>query len=112
MSCGWGDGDEGIPLGSVWRRARKPHTCCACRETIPRGHRYHVWSIVFPGYGKGSFKHCARCWLLADFLLTTTQEPIDVYLDCGHEWDDPDAPEQALAFLTPEEAQQQITEAA
>lgn len=34
------DGDEATFSRTEWRKARKPHKCCECRETIPSGVKY------------------------------------------------------------------------
>ena len=51
------------------RRARKPHICCECHETIPAGALYEfVW-----GKWDGQFntyKTCARCANIRDEYFT------------------------------------------
>lgn len=93
----------------TWRRARIAHRCCACRETIRPGDRYHYLSGVWDG-NPGSYKHCARCWTLLDAI---TEQWIDdgsdfgprLDLSCGQPWDfDAPAPVE-LAFVTADEAQ-------
>jgi hypothetical protein len=106
-------GESPAAWSAQWRRARKEHRCCACREGIRPGDRYHHFSGVWDG-SPGSYKHCARCWHLYK-LLEERQDPyaaedgagISLTMDCGELWrDNFNAPEPAeLAFLTPDEAQ-------
>jgi len=49
------------------RKARKPHGCHACGETIRNGDSYTVASIVFDGSAR-SVKRCARCQVLHEHL--------------------------------------------
>jgi hypothetical protein len=110
--------DEGAPeaWSERWRRARKEHRCCACRETIRAGDRYHYVSGIWEG-GPASFKHCARCWAMFAELTERTRwgDSVALQLDCGQSWEDvfTDAPPDeiaALAFLTPDEAQGDLVE--
>lgn len=95
---------------SVCRRARKEHKCCACGDTIPRGHKYHVEKLIGVGSDAGveTYKHCVRCSMMYELLRRTAQpgDLIDLTLDCGEVWDGPeDDPFQLLAFMTPEDGQ-------
>ena len=89
-----------------WQRARKTHTCTACRETIRPGDLYHVLTGVWDGEWD-SFKHCARCWKMIRALADLTGEAVDLELNCGETYEPvgDDDPLLALAFLTPDEAQ-------
>jgi hypothetical protein len=106
------DADPVAAYKETWRKARKDHWCCACRETIPRGHLYHYCSFVFDGRGE-SLKHCARCWEIYLFISDAQDDPrasVNLELNCGMSWKDAfeeDPPEEvaALAFMTPEEGQ-------
>lgn len=95
-------------------RARKPHTCCACQETIPVGHLYSYTFTLFEGSAQG-FKHCLRCDRMLDILhekhrAADSDWTVDIELNCGHEWKDffdgePPPELVALAFMTPDEMQ-------
>lgn len=96
----------------VWNerrvKARKEHTCSACRETVRKGDRYvrdamlsdGDWSVVI---------RCERCELIFDHLqerMAGTDECADRELDCGHDYEErwgEDPPEwlAALAFWVP-----------
>jgi hypothetical protein len=93
----------------TWRRARKPHRCRACDETIRRGDRYHYSSGVWDGR-PDSFAHCARCWAIYLALQAELEpgEGIDLDLDCGETWqsafgEEPPEAVARLAFLLPDE---------
>lgn len=91
-----------------WRRARKGHQCCACRETIRPGDRYHHLSGIWDGE-PDAFKHCARCWHLFQILVDRADGEVSLRLDCGTPWGDVFDPAEEpgdLAFLTPDEAQE------
>lgn len=96
-------------------RARKEHRCCACRETIPIGHRYAYESYIWDS-AVYSNKRCLRCQYLYAYLENDRRagvvggDYIDPELDCGHSWEDTHEgeppPEIArLAFMTRDEAQ-------
>jgi hypothetical protein len=94
-------------------RARKPHRCDACEETIERGHRY--WRIGIVWDGARTVRRCERCQAMHQHLRTLCLGSYDDMwpderLRCGtdyrREWDrDPPAEIAALAFATPEEMQ-------
>lgn len=98
---------------TTWPKARKPHKCCACGESIAAGHRYARTFIVWEGTSS-SYKHCARCWMMLEHLWSAVDGGVAVAweLDCGENWLNTigDLPDEvaALAFLTPAEAQQTI----
>jgi len=97
------------------RKARKEHRCCACKETIERGHRYVYVTAVFEGT-VDVYKRCVRCEKIFQTLvdkLSDRDEWPDEDLNCGHVWEDNDIgalPSEVaeLAFLSPSEAQAQI----
>lgn len=104
------DGEYPNAWRSIWRTARKQHTCCACREVIDAGHRYRYSSGIWDGE-PSSFKHCVRCWRLFEALCDRADEPVDIGLSCGHTWEEifASAPPEdivELAFLTPDEGQE------
>jgi hypothetical protein len=93
-------------------RARKPHRCCACDDTIPPGHRYCRVFVLFDGR-KESFKRCARCQTIHEHLRDLGDGEMwpDERLNCGEEYRDHwgvEPPEHiaALAFVEPTEMQQ------
>ncbi len=88
-------------------RARKPHTCDACTETIPPGVFYTRIGTVFDG-DVDSFKRCMRCQTIHEHLRTLGDGEMwpDERLNCGEEyrahWGVEPPPEiAALAFLGP-----------
>ena len=111
-----GQAETGSAYAEEWRTARKEHRCCACRETIRAGDRYHhVWG-VWDGE-VDTFKHCARCWRIFQALVERMDgDPVDLMLDCGTKWEENfgelPADVAALAFMTREEAQIQTRPAA
>ncbi len=98
------------------RRARKPHTCSACSEPIPIGHRYaHVSAILD---GVTVYRRCARCQTLHLALRELGDGDMwpDERLNCGEEYEEhwgepPPAELAALAFVTPEDAQELLPSA-
>lgn len=86
------------------RRARKEHTCSACHEIIPKGHRYHYTVIKYDSELE-DWKHCLRCWAICKALWATGARAIDMDLNCGETWEDPPPEVAALAFTTQEEMQ-------
>ena len=116
--------DGGDEYPDVWdesvRRARKEHTCGACKEPIKRGHLYSRTACLYEG-SWDFWNRCARCEAIYRFLKPLVrdlgeedgfecEQYCDPALNCGHTFQDNfkrDAPlaVQALAFLKPEEAQ-------
>lgn len=107
----YGDGDYAECTNIKTRRARKPHTCDACSETIDRGHEYTHVFFVFDG-SPYVYKRCARCEVIYEHLSDRIykegdgEEFCDEELNCGHtyeqRWEEP-PPEwlAALAFWRP-----------
>ena len=90
---------------SEWRRARKPHTCVGCVETIRPGDRYHYSSGIWDG-DPDSFKHCARCWRVFQILQEESDfGAVDLELNCGEDYEGDNPEMYALAFMTADEAQ-------
>lgn len=86
------------------QRARVPHRCSACRETIRPGDRYRRIESLFDG-DWSTVKQCARCMAVYDALAAEfgTSE-IDPKLNCG-EVAPEGSPLHEMAFVTPDEAQ-------
>ena len=93
------------------RKARKPHRCAACRETIPPKAKYWVISWLWEGRFDG-LKRCGRCQKMHAHLLKKcrdngySDEYPDHELNCGHDyterWGVEPPPEiAALAFALP-----------
>lgn len=98
------------------RRAAKPHTCCACRETIEPGHRYYVIGVVFDGSAE-SYKRCLKCQTTHEHLRGLAPGELwpDEKLNCGEEytehWGCEPPPDIArLAFMTQAEAQVELAD--
>ena len=89
-----------------WRRARKQHTCYACRETIQPKYLYHYSAGSWDGHFQ-TFKHCARCWKVFRTLEDANDwgDAIDLGLNCGETYDGDDPEMLALAFASPDEVQ-------
>lgn len=94
-------------------RARKPHTCDACHETISVGHWYARVGTVFDGRAE-TVVRCLRCQAIHEHLRTLSSPNDEVWpderLDCGEgyepHWGFSPPPEiAALAFVTPAEMQ-------
>ena len=101
--------DSATDIDRRWQRARKPHRCGACGETIRVGDRYHIAVSIQDG-DFSSFQHCARCWWMVEELWAAGVEAVQWDLNCGETWDARDVPDEVaeLAFLTLDEAQAQI----
>ena len=92
-------------------KARKPHACDACHETIAPSHVYMHVGIVFEGSGE-TIKRGMRCQAIHEHLRDLGDFDVwpDERLDCGEEYrdhwrTDPPSWVAALAFQTPDEAQ-------
>ena len=99
--------DAPSATSETWRRARKSHLCCACGEEIHAGDRYHYTSGIWDGRAD-SFKHCARCMMMLDWLmreLAGSGDLVQFDLNCGEEYEDPPPEIADLAFMTRAEAQ-------
>jgi hypothetical protein len=96
-------GDASVSLGATWPRARKPHRCDACRETIKPGEKYRREGHVLDG-GMWTSMHCHRCWRIVEALFVARpREVIDFDLNCGEVWEDPPEEVAALAFALPKD---------
>lgn len=91
-------------------KARKSHTCSACKDPIAPGHQYFRVSWIFEGKAEG-IKRCARCQIIHDHLKDVAA-PYDMWpaekLNCGEEYREHwgvEPPEEiaALAFALPGE---------
>ena len=88
-----------------WVRARKPHRCTVCDETIRRGDLYHKADGLWEG-DWGHYKHCARCWRLFEALNAQAPGQIPLGLDCGEVYEGPpDDSWHLMAFMTRNDAQ-------
>lgn len=93
-------------------RARKEHTCEACRETIPGGVRYARIFVLFDGEKK-HYKRCLRCQAIHEHLRGLCLEQGDMWpderLNCGQayeeEWGETPPEIAELAFLSPGDVQ-------
>jgi hypothetical protein len=93
------------------KRAAKDKRCDACHEIIRRGDLYCDTRMLYDGEWS-DVARCARCeamFLVIDDALPSGEVP-DRELNCGHTWEEryeepPPVEYQALAFLTPDEAQ-------
>lgn len=98
-------------LQDGWVSARKPHRCYACRETIRVGDRHHVVVQIYDGK-PDRFRHCARCYAIMDAILDAGAESVQWDLNCGERWEENfgELPDEvaALAFITPDEAQERL----
>lgn len=101
---------------SAWqekvRKANKEHRCIACKETIRVGDVYNYSSGIWDGRPE-SYHHCLRCFTMLRALMDISQEPVDLHLACGNNWEDvfDDPPPEhllKLAFMTPDEAQKEL----
>ena len=94
-------------------KARKAHTCSACKDTIAPGHLYTRVAVVFDGTVT-SYKRCVRCQTLHKHLRELCSYDMwpDERLACGmayeEEWGELPEEIEELAFLTPEEAQKRL----
>jgi len=64
MNCACSAGDNGeYPefFNESFPVARKEHTCCECRETIPKGSKYQYVAGKWDGYFD-TFKTCMGCY--------------------------------------------------
>ena len=96
------------------RKARKEHTCSACKETIRKGELYCSVFTVFDGV-TDSLKRCGACQTTHKHLRAVIYDRDydhdqlwpDERLNCGmsyeEEWGDCPADIAALAFVTSEE---------
>jgi hypothetical protein len=105
----YGDGDYCAVHDSTWRKARKPHNCDACGESITPGRTYH--RSAWPCDGSWSVTlRCERCEAIFAHLtsrMSRADEYCNPELNCGHEyeerWREPPPEIAALAFWLPGE---------
>lgn len=91
-------------------RARKPHVCAACKETIAVGRRYMSVRTVFDGLAQ-TIKRCMRCQSIHEHLRTLDHDGElwpDERLNCGEEYKahwgvEPPEYIAAMAFALPAE---------
>ena len=107
----YGDGDYCPVWEETSPKARRPHKCHACGETIPVGTVYSRTFYVFDGDAHTT-KRCPRCQLIYEHLSARirsegdVEEFCDAELKCGHEYterwrEEPSAALAALAFWRP-----------
>jgi hypothetical protein len=102
----YGDGECPSVQDDEFRRARKPHKCSACGETVTPGRVYHRTFYVYEGDPNVTIR-CERCQALYEHLSDKIakegdcEEFCDDALNCGHEyeerWEEP--PPEAIAAL-------------
>ncbi len=93
--------------GETPRRARKPHVCDACLETVPARGAYTAVFLVHPDGRTEALKRCSRCQTIHEHLRTLA--PADMWpderLQCGMDYEEewgPLPPEMvAAAFALP-----------
>lgn len=102
------DGEYATSFTATWPRARKPHRCDACKETIPPGTKYRRQGYAFEGSAYTAI-HCPRCWAMVKALEDKPgrRGPIDTNLDCGEVWENPPEEVAALAFALPKDFDEQ-----
>jgi hypothetical protein len=108
MSVSCDDGDPAQAWNEKTQRARKPHTCSACKLTIRPGDTYTRDKLLYDGRWDLVIR-CARCQLIFEHLHPLCSAEGDAparELDCGHDYNerwDRDPPEwlAALAFWLP-----------
>lgn len=103
----------------TYPKARKPHTCVACRRDIRPGDVYTRVYILFDGSGR-TVKRCLRCQSIHLHLRELCREAdYDMWpheaLNCGSSYEDewevpPPEDIQAIAFMTDDEAQAKLVE--
>jgi hypothetical protein len=103
----------------VIRKARKPHTCDACKLPIERNHLYAVVHLVFDG-SASSIKRCGACEVTHEHLrelcrysgdYTWPDEKLNCGLDYEREWkQEPPFAITATAFMTTDERGALLTE--
>jgi hypothetical protein len=110
-----GDGEPVDRWDQSVRRSKADRDCDACRQTIEPGQLYHRTAYLYGGSWE-VIERCARCEAMYRILQplvrkrSENEEICDDRLNCGHTWrdnfdEDPPLEVQALAFLTPTEAQ-------
>jgi hypothetical protein len=107
----YGDGSCPDICADQWRKARRSHRCCACREEIAPGHRYHRTTFLFDG-AWSVYERCERCQAIFEHLSERMAESGDseeycaAALNCGHDYEErwrgpPPEAIAALAFWLP-----------
>jgi hypothetical protein len=66
------------------KRARKPARCCACREAIRVGERYHHFDGLYDGAWY-CYRQCLVCQAHWQAIASRTGSAM-LDLDCGEEW--------------------------
>ena len=115
MSTYAGDGEPVVRMDRSVHRSKIERKCDACRRMIEAGQLYHRSAYLYDGSWE-VIDRCARCEGMYRILSPLVRswsggdEICDDRLNCGHTWqdnfkDEPPVEVQALAFLTPSEAQ-------
>lgn len=60
MSCYYGEGDLPTVSTTAWRKARKAHRCCECKDLIRPGERYEHATGLWEGEWS-TYKTCEDC---------------------------------------------------
>jgi hypothetical protein len=62
MNCCLSEAEDGVLefASTIERRARKPHRCCECRETISPGQRYVIHVGIWD-WEWSRYKQCIEC---------------------------------------------------
>lgn len=71
MSCE--DGEPVVVENRCIRRARKQHTCCACKRTIEPGQLYAYNFLVWDGIGT-TYRRCGACEITWRHLLALCEQ--------------------------------------
>lgn len=100
------DGDGPDFCADRVQRARKPHRCCACKETIRPGDEFRLIAGKWDG-NFHQFRQCSRCAAMYDAIEEHATDGVVITLNCGHTWEEVigECPEevQSLAFALPGE---------
>lgn len=60
MDCYCEEGDLPAVSRTEWRKARKAHICCECKDIIRLGERYELTAGLWDGEWK-TFSTCGHC---------------------------------------------------
>ncbi len=60
MDCYCEEGDLPAVSRTEWRKARKAHICCECKDIIRLGERYELTAGLWDGEWK-TFRTCGDC---------------------------------------------------
>lgn len=104
------DGDTSDVTTTTKRVARKPHTCCECRQTIQRGQTYEHTSGLWDGDWQ-TYKTCLPCVEIRHALMCEGWNYQNLWEDIREHWHQGGSPTGCIKELETADAKQKLADA-